>query len=177
MHHPRRFAALALLLPCLAVLGLAACDRGNGSAGGGQASNGHDDDGHTAHSAKYGGKLIEVGDHCANVEFVLNEEAGELTLHGHDAHAEHPKRLKQETIVATVTAGGETFDVTLNAQANELTGETVGDTSEFVGTHEKLKGVHEFKIVIKDLEIGGEKHTIETDLDFEHDHEGHDHDH
>jgi hypothetical protein len=83
---------------------------------------------------------VEVGDHAANVEILLDREAGRLTLWALDGHAENPVRLPDSAIAATIVAGGVSAEILLQPVARPLTGETVGDTSEFSAVHERLKG-------------------------------------
>lgn len=121
------------------------------------------------HTAPRGGALVELGDHFASIEFVLDRTEGTLTAYMLDAHAEHPVRLDAPAIHLDVTvraredgqepASPESSVVTrtfaLAAMPNALTGETVGDTSQFGVTSEELKGVLRFRGKIPRIEVRG----------------------
>jgi len=114
------------------------------------------------HEAPHGGTLVAVGDHFAHLEIVLDSEAGKLTAYVLDGEAENPVRLAQDHIefsLALKSEEGGTTVTMLEAKAveNTLTGETLGDTSEFAVESEKLKGIEEFSAVVSTLEIKGEK--------------------
>jgi len=89
------------------------------------------------------------------MEVVPDFGAGELHLYFMDGHAESPARLTQASIQLSLTLGAETFDFTLAAQASTLTGETVGDCSEFSGQDDRLKGAQGFEAVVQQLEVLG----------------------
>lgn len=98
-------------------------------------------DHHHHHSAPHGGVLVALGEHAANVELVLQAGEGKLTAYILDGCAEKPIRITQPTLRLEVAADSAApAMVELKAVANALTGETVGDTSEFVLTAESLKG-------------------------------------
>jgi hypothetical protein len=88
--------------------------------------------GHT-HKPKYGGVLVELGDHFASVEFVRSGET--LVLHVLDAHAERPVRIPAEFV--RVVVNGTAID--LMAVGSALTGEMPGDTSQFEAADEALR--------------------------------------
>lgn len=107
------------------------------------------------HDAPHGGILVELGDHFANVELVLDTEAGKLTLYAFDAHAESPVRLTQQSIPFKLALpdDAQEYELTLAATVNPLTGETLGDTSEFSVLHDLLRGNDSIKIVIPTLVV------------------------
>lgn len=119
----------------------------------------HDDDhdhDHT-HEPMRGGTLVEVGDHVAHLEVLFDAESGKLTFYAMDAHVENPVRLASESIAVTVDLrdGNPPLSLSLAARANTLTGETVGDTSEFVVEDERLKGFSAFDVTVPMLDIRG----------------------
>ena len=131
---------------CSAFLGallLAAC--------GGDGHDHHHDHHHGGHAAPHGGLIAELGAHEAHVELLLDAEAGTLTLYALGAHAEKPVRLPDEGIDVQVPIGGETVTLTLEPIERELTGETVGDTSEFALTDPRLAGLESFAPTIPSL--------------------------
>ncbi len=111
-----------------------------------------------AHEAPHGGVLVELGDHVAFLEFVLDEDTGSLTVYVLDGAAEQAVRVSQETIGLVFEAPGilAGTSLELKARANVLTGETAGDSSQFVVTHESLKGVKAFKGQVLQVLIKGQ---------------------
>ncbi|MGK0218578.1 MAG: hypothetical protein ACI9HE_002072, partial [Planctomycetota bacterium] len=88
--------------------------------------------GEHVHSAPHGGELIVLIAEGAHLELVHDAEEGELTGYFLGAHADTPLRLTQGTLtLAFPGEDGAPASFVLEAVANALTGETVGDTSEF----------------------------------------------
>lgn len=110
---------------------------------------------HHVHTAPHGGTLVEVGEHQFSLEFVRDAAAGSLTLYVLDGHAENFVRLNARVIELVCEVKGRTEKLTLAAVANELSGETVGDTSQFAAQADWLKREGEFKGRIAALEIRG----------------------
>jgi hypothetical protein len=122
------------------------------------------------HEAPHGGTLVAIGDHFAHLEVVLDSEIGKMTVYVLDGEAENPVRLKQQNMefsMALKGADGVTNVIMLEATPveNTLTGETVGDTSEFVVESEQLKGVDQFSAAVSTLEIKGET-VADVEFDF-----------
>lgn len=111
-----------------------------------------------AHEAPHGGTLVELGNHFAYLELVLDAEAWSLTVYVLDAEAEQAVRITQPTIGVTFDAPermtGQAF--TLEAKANVLTGETVGDTSQFGVTDAALKGISVNGARIREVTVKGQ---------------------
>ncbi len=103
------------------------------------------------HKPRHGGTLVEIGEEFAHLEFVLDGEMGKLTAYVMDGEVEKSERLKQG--VLTVKVNGKAVE--LGAVANELTGEKVGDTSEFAGQADMLKGLKAFDGVIVEITVRG----------------------
>lgn len=110
---------------------------------------------HHAHTAPHGGVLVELGDHQYNLELVRDAAAGTLTAYVLDAHAENFVRVPLKVIEVVVRVGERTEKLTLAATANALSGETVGDTSQFTGSAGWLKETGKFKGTIAEIEIRG----------------------
>jgi hypothetical protein len=106
---------------CLAVLCACGTDAPT-PAGGGHA-----------HAAPNGGRLIELGDHFANLELLYDPSTGEARVHVLDAHAENYTRIAAPEL--SLERAGH-LPVTLRARATELSGERVGDCSRFEGVLE-----------------------------------------
>lgn len=123
---------------------------------------GHEEAGHHEHSAPHNGTLVELGDEFAHVELVLDSDGGILTAYVLDGEAEEAVRIAQSDIQLDIElghdeGGDEEFKVILQGKENSLTGETVGDTSEFSGQSDRLKGVKEFEAEIVHLTIKGQE--------------------
>jgi hypothetical protein len=103
------------------------------------------------HSAPHGGALIELGEEFAHVEIVLDATTGMLTAYALDGEAEKPVRIKQTEIEVAVE--NPAITIKLGGIANALTGETAGDTSEFSGQSDGLKGAAAFDGIIKTISI------------------------
>ena len=187
---PKRVGASLLLASYAA---LASCggahdhDHDHDKEGAGEhTEEGHTEEGHvhTAPHAEDGGILVELGDHFANAEFVLDPEAGQLTMYTYGGHAEKAVRSPSESVVVSIDMHADApLELTLTAQASKLSGETVGDSSHFVGKDETLVGAHHFHGMIRSVNVRGTEFTdVKFDYDLpakgdEHDHDGDDHDH
>ena len=88
-----------------------------------------------AHQPQFGGVLVELGDHEANLEIVHEPEEGSLSVYVLDAHAEGTVRIAAQSLVAVVD--GRKID--LFAVGSPLTGETPGNTSLFQGWDDALR--------------------------------------
>jgi len=115
----------------------------------------HEKAGHHVHVAPHGGTLVEVGEHQFNLEFILNASSGKLTAYLLDAHAENFVRLETQTLEIDVAAPGPARRLILNATANAATGETVGNTSQFEGKVDWLKGATSLTGTVARLDVRG----------------------
>ncbi len=112
--------------------------------------------GHThEHVAPHGGQVVILGDEAFHLEFVLDREAGRLTAYVLDGHMENFVRLPAPTLELSCTSDGLTKELTLAAVASQATGETVGDTSQFVGEEDWLKSSSALSGLIKSIDIRG----------------------
>ena len=112
------------------------------------------------HHAPHGGSLVELGEgEFAHLELLLDPAQGTLTGYSLDGEAENPIRLKQDQIVLLLRGvkGPGEFTLPLAARANSLTGETVGDTSEFSGRSDLLKNATTFTGRILSISTKGQK--------------------
>jgi hypothetical protein len=122
-----------------------------------------------APASPYGGTPVKLGT-AAQLEFVQDPSSGTLTAYILDAAGTKVTRIPANTITVEVTpAGGTATTVTLNSTANGLTGDTVGSSSQFGGTHPALKGVTVFTGIVKNAVIGGQTFT---DIAFSYPHHG-----
>src|SRR5258708_22753369 len=91
------------------------------------------------------GTLVEFGVEFAHLELVIDQASGKITGYVLDGEAEKAVRIAQKEIVINVskaektgTGPAESFSITLKAQESSLSGEKVGDTSEFAAQSDKL---------------------------------------
>ncbi len=117
----------------------------------------------THHEPRYGGDLVPLDGHSAHLEFVLDDAAGKLTMYVWDGHVSKSVRIKAKEVAITADLDDEEVALKLSAVANPLTGETVGDTSKFELTSERLKGWDGISGVLARIEIRGK---LYTDVDF-----------
>ncbi len=119
--------------------------------------------GHTGcdhvHSAPHGGTLIPLGDHFGHAELLLDPTKGRLRLFVLDAHAEKAIRIGDPMLqVALLSIEHKAVDaelLELQAVASPLTGEKVGDSSEFTGTHAALLGKTSFSGRLQAIHLKG----------------------
>jgi hypothetical protein len=106
------------------------------------------------HQAPHGGALVELGQEFAHVELVFESATGKVTAYVLDGEVEKPFRLEQKELLLK----GKTQSLALQAVGSPLTGEKPGDTSQFEGRSDGLKGATEFdaalvRIVVKGREF------------------------
>lgn len=146
------------LLPlCLAVFPVISCGDSGGTTPHDEShEHAAEEHGHV-HDAPNGGTLIELGDHFANLELVLNANKGELHAWIHDAHAQNAIRLPNRRIpVGVALSTGERFDLALEPVENVLTGEVAGDSSQFLARDPKLVKITDFEAFLPPLTIKGQ---------------------
>ncbi len=137
--------SLLSVVALLALLALVGCAKHDSpSAGGGHV-----------HQAPHGGKLVELGQHAYNVELVRDTATGTLTAYLLDGHAENFIRIAAPAIEVTAFSGGQNRTLALQAVANTVTGETVGNTSQFEAQADWLKSGGELNGEISATEIRG----------------------
>jgi len=107
------------------------------------------------HAAPHGGTLIELGEEFAHVELVLDRATGEVTAYVLDGEAEKPVPVAQPSLAFSGRAGGQAFTFELAAVARRLTGETVGNTSEFRGRSKELRGADRFEASLTAITVKG----------------------
>ena len=111
------------------------------------------------HKPPHGGTLVEFGEEFAHLELVLDAKEGKLSGYTLDGEAENPVRVKQSEIVLLIKLPGaaEPAKVTLNAFASVLSGEKEGDTSQFEGQADALKGSKLFDALVSVISIKGKE--------------------
>lgn len=156
-HRPALLAALGIALLCL---GPGGCREGEPA---GHGADSHAAGGH-AHQPKYGGRLIELGEHEGNVELVFDAATGRFSLYVLDAHAENFVRLPVPGITVSVEASGGPRSLTLLPVANTATGEAPGNTSQFEALADWLKGSPKLTGRIQELPV---KSKVYRDISFQ----------
>lgn len=112
--------------------------------------------GHGAPMAPHGGRLVPMGS-VAHLEFVLDPSSGLLTAYVLDGSGRQTMRVTAMSIPLQVTpSGGQAAALPLSSTANGLTGDTVGNSSQFGGTLPALKGVTSFTGVVTEFSAGGQ---------------------
>lgn len=126
-----------------------------------QHNHSHSHDHHHHHEAPHGGTLISLGDHEAHLELVLDAATGEMTGYVLDAEAEKALRSPDKELKLQVYGRDvkTTTALVMKAVANPLTGETVGNTSQFQVKHDVLKGKKQFTVYVESITIRGAKFT------------------
>lgn len=128
----------------------------------------HDDHDHVHHhNPPHGGALMEVGEEFAHLELVLDRHASKLTLYVLDGEVEKPVRLTASSLKMSTSAArfdqlpkevtSELRAIEFKAVANPLTGEAVGNTSEFVSENPSYRYLSEIIGSIENVEIKGQK--------------------
>ncbi len=145
-------AASLAISPAIAV----AHDHGHGHNHSHGHNHGHH---HHHHTAPHGGTLVVLGDEAAHVELLLDNKEGQLTAYVLDAEAEKAIRIIQPEIELVLSGkdAKSTVPLKLAAVENPLTGEKVGDSSEFVVKDDKLKNLKRFDVTIKSVTLRGVK--------------------
>lgn len=150
--HPN-LTSLILALP----LALTSCGAHDDAAAGGGGGHSHD--------PLFGGTLVELGDHFANLEVVYDGEVGAIDLYLLDGHAEKAVKGPQVQMALTLTEGETTHELVAEPQVSELAGNEVGSSSRFKVVGEELKGLDAFDMVVGRIEIMG---SIFENVEYSH---------
>jgi hypothetical protein len=111
------------------------------------------------HPPPHGGTTVKMGS-GAQLEFVLDPSSGLLTAYVLDGMGMNTQRTTAKTIELQVTPpGGQPTALSLASTANGLTGDTVGNSSQFGGTLPALKAQTTFTGVVKSFTINGQTTT------------------
>ena len=108
-----------------------------------------------APTTPHGGSPVKFGT-VAQLEFVLDPSSGLLTGYVLNGSGQ-TTRITAKSIALTVTPpGGQPTALSLASTMNGLTGDTVGNSSQFGGTSPGLKGITSFTGVVKEFTAGGQ---------------------
>ena len=162
-------------LTLLLTLALVACG-GDSEHGEDHSHVGHE--GHN-HAPKYGGRLVELGDHEFQVELLLYSNEGKLEAYMWDGHVEVPIPCAMTSIKIEGEADAKSFTIELQ-QAPPLYGKPIkGKSTKFSGQHDALKGALGFKGKLVEVTLADKTFSAVafeyTEDAHDHDHEGHDH--
>jgi hypothetical protein len=109
------------------------------------------------HKPPHQGTLVEFGEEFAHLELVLDGVSGQVTGYVLDGEAEKPIRIEQKEIALKVKGKPSDFAVVLKAAGSALTGEKPGDTSEFNGQSDALKGLKVFDAAVVGVTVKGKQ--------------------
>ena len=107
------------------------------------------------HVAPHGGTVVVLGDEAFHLEFLRDATEGALTAWVLDAHMENFVRIPAREIPLIAVVDGTPHPLSLFAVSNPATGETEGDTSEFVGQAEWLKTAGLFETILPSITVRG----------------------
>jgi hypothetical protein len=142
---------LHLLLAAVSLIALSACSK----------KDAHDHHHHGSHHGHHhepphGGTPVILGNEDFHLELVRDAAAGSLTLYVLDSHMSNFIRIPAPSVELVVKLrDGRSEKLSLAALPNMLSGETVGDTSAFVGQADWLKSNDEFEVVITSVTVRG----------------------
>ena len=107
------------------------------------------------HKAPHNGTPVVLGHEAYHLELVRDAATGALSAYVLDGEMENFIRVKAPSFEVTATVAGEKRTLAFRAVANPVTGETVGDTSQFDAQADWLKTTGTFDAVLATLEIRG----------------------
>jgi len=107
------------------------------------------------HVAPHGGTAVVLGDEAFHLELLRDAAEGTLTAWVLDGEMENFIRVAAPEIELRVVVDGRSQTLSLFAVGSPATGETEGDTSEFVGQADWLKTTAEFDAELVAISIRG----------------------
>jgi hypothetical protein len=111
---------------------------------------------HHEHIAPHGGAVVVLGDEVFHLELVHDPAVGRLTGYVLDGHMENFIRLPAPGIETSIAFGETNRTLVLTPIAQAATGETIGNTSQFAGEADWLKGATELNGIISSIEVRGQ---------------------
>lgn len=138
---------------------------------------------HHHHDAKgpHDGALVVLGDEAAHLEIVLDSDTGKLTAYVLDAEAKGAVHVTQQSLELAVIVGskeeakkkGEVPDPQV-VKLDAVSPSDKGETTEFAGQSDALKGVKEFDAVLTSITISGKEFKA-TEFNYPEGNEHHHH--
>ncbi len=136
-----------LILAGVVVFGQAGC--------GGSRNDGYSHAAPHHHDPPHGGAGVTLGDEDAHIEFLTDAAAGTVTAWFFSPHMERYLRIKAESFEVLAKLQGVEKSLSFVAVANAGTGETVGNTSQFVAEADWLSNVESFDAVLSGVTVRG----------------------
>jgi hypothetical protein len=111
------------------------------------------------HDPLFGGKLVELGDHEYNIEFVHDPENQRMEAYILDGHASNFIRIPAQSFEVIAKIPGEPGQtLVFEAVTRTETGETVGNTALFQAEADWLGRVNSFDGILKEITIRGKQY-------------------
>ena len=110
------------------------------------------------HHAPHGGTLVEMGEEFAHLEMMFDSASGRITMYVLDGEAEHAIRLPDASVAIDLDAPVNLANrpLELLAVADVLTGEKVGDSSQFSQSRRELVGLKELSGTVLAITVHGQ---------------------
>jgi hypothetical protein len=159
--NPMKAATKIILCLTLALMSGCTGDHGHDHDHGDHAGHDHGekpkdgDKGEHLHKAPHGGTLVALGDHVAMIEVTLKK--GQLTIYCLDKEGANGVIPKQTSIDLKITHEKQSFNLTLKAVANSLTGETSEKSSQFSVEDKQLLTMTKFQATVASINIKGKE--------------------
>jgi hypothetical protein len=162
-HLDMKHLIASLLIPVL--LTLTACRPDDHGHSHDHSADGHGHDhehGGHHHETPHGGTAVVLGDEAFHLELLQDTETGTLTAFVMDGHMENFLRVPNKAIQIALSGGTTNAPLNLQPIANNATGETIGDTSQFSASADWLKTSTNFDAVIPSIKIREQTFTNVT---------------
>lgn len=120
----------------------------------------HDHDHHNHghhHVAPHGGCLVVFGNEFAHLELVVDSKTGLAKAYILNGEATLGVPISQKTIELNIKITSTEFKLSLKAQPNPLSGESIGNTSHFSTQDERLVNTSQFNVTINQIDIKGQR--------------------
>ena len=111
------------------------------------------------HEPPHGGAGVTLGNEDAHIEFLADAEEGTVTAWFFKPHMEQYLRMELESFEVLVKRSEGETKLVFEALANPGTGETVGNTSQFVANAEWLGKAETFDAVIPEITVLGKTYN------------------
>lgn len=111
------------------------------------------------HEPPHGGAGVTLGNEDAHIEFLADAEEGTVTAWFFKPHMEQYLRMDLESFEVLVKRSEGEIKLVFEALANPGTGETVGNTSQFVANAEWLGKAETFDAVIPEITVLGKTYN------------------